>query len=169
MNKNIYLTGFMGTGKSTVGHLLAKKLGRKFIDTDQAIVKEQGMQIAEIFSQEGEDYFRTLESDLIAKLGKQNSLIVSLGGGAVMDPKNQAIIKQGLWVFILTPFELLQERALETKKRPLAQDTEKFAELYKQRLPVYQKAELIVDAGSEPADFVCQEIIKKRILAHEKT
>lgn len=161
-NKNIYITGFMGCGKTTVGRLLAKKLNRKFVDTDSRIEEKAKTTINQVFEDHGEAHFRELESQEIKECDQQNSLVVSLGGGAILDPRNQLILKKGIWIFLQTPFPIIEERVMRKSHRPLATESQKLEELYKKRMPVYQKAEHIIDCDGD-SEKVCQEIIKQII------
>ena len=100
-NKNIIFTGFMGTGKTTVGKLVAEKLGRQFIDTDELIEERQGMSIPEIFKHLGEAAFRTMEADIAQELGKKEGLVISTGGRLMLDPSNVAALSVNGRVFCL--------------------------------------------------------------------
>jgi len=148
----------MGSGKTTIGRLLAKKLHRKFIDSDSEIQKIAQKSISEIFEEKGEEHFRTLEAQTIQNLAKETNLVISLGGGAVMDPHNQEIFAKGVWIFLNTPFAIIKERVSRNDYRPLAKDTKKFEELYKKRLPMYQKAKVVIDCEGDPEN-VCQMIL----------
>lgn len=159
-HKNIYLTGFMGCGKTTVGWLLAKTLGRRFIDTDALIEKQSQKSIRQIFADEGEAHFRRLEARLLRQIARKKDLVVSLGGGVPVDPQNRRLLKKGHWVFLKAPLSTLKNRVKGTGSRPLAANAKDFARLYKSRLGVYQKACVTVDARGRPRD-VCQRIIKE--------
>ena len=99
--KNIYLVGFMGTGKTTVGRILAGKLGKDFVEMDEAIEKKEGRRIKDIFASEGEGYFRRLERELLKKISSQLDLVVSCGGGLVCDSANLKILKNTGHLFSL--------------------------------------------------------------------
>lgn len=159
-NKNIYITGFMGSGKSTIGRLLAEKLQRKYADTDEMIEQSAQKSINEIFQTEGEPHFRKLESQTLAKLDQETNLVVSLGGGAIIDPKNQKIINKGIWIYLNVPFEVIKERVMRKSHRPLAKNTNELEDLYKKRLPVYLRAQFTIDCPGEAED-TCEIILDK--------
>lgn len=118
--KNIVLTGFMGTGKSTVGALLAKKLGRKFIDSDEAIVEREGRNIPEIFAADGEEYFRRIEADVIRGLSELSGCIIATGGGVVLNPENiKALRKNGVVINLSASAETIYKRTSKSNTRPL--------------------------------------------------
>ncbi|MBF0107321.1 MAG: shikimate kinase [Deltaproteobacteria bacterium] len=162
MAPNIYITGFMGAGKTRTGLLLAQKLNRRFLDTDTLIVNEAQMTITEIFEKKGEAWFRALESRIIGDLSQRTSLVVGLGGGAILDEKNRQVLSRGIWVFIDTSFQIIKERVGRRSHRPLAQDPKKFEELYNQRLPLYRQAAIII-SNKEDAEVICQSIIQEII------
>lgn len=159
-NKNIYLTGFMGSGKTRVGKLLSQKLNRRFVDTDQLIQEKSGQTINEIFEKLGEAHFRQLEKETLVELSGQSRLVVSLGGGAVLDPANQEVLKNGVWIFLDTPFEMIKERVERRDHRPLGKDPQKLEELYKTRLPIYHLATHVIRCQGDAEDF-CQSILEK--------
>ncbi|MCH7782266.1 shikimate kinase [candidate division KSB1 bacterium] len=117
---NIFLTGFMGAGKSTIGKNIAKELNYAFIDLDEIIESKAGKSISEIFQQDGESYFRTLENRVLSDyLGKKN-IVVSLGGGTLIDPGNATHVKDsGVLIYLSAEPEELWERVKFTNKRPL--------------------------------------------------
>lgn len=99
MRGNVYLTGFMGTGKSVVGERLGRRLRRRFVDLDAEIVKESGKSVAGIFEKNGEKTFRRLERAALVKTAKKGGLVVALGGGALLDKRNKALVgKTGVLV-----------------------------------------------------------------------
>ncbi len=150
----------MGSGKSRLGHILAQKLSRTFVDTDALVEKKAHFTVADIFEKQGEAYFRKLETETIAELAQRTNLVVALGGGAVLDEKNRVLLKQGLWVFIDPPFAALKERIMRRTHRPLAKSVEQLDELYKTRRPFYEMAPIHVIETGDPED-VCQEALKK--------
>lgn len=154
---NIYLCGFMGCGKSTVGKILAKKLSMEFIDMDTAIEDFYKMKIPEIFSSYGEEGFRERETEICRILSEKDSLIVACGGGAVLRKENVEIIKKsGTIVFLKVPEENLINRLRnDPTPRPVIQNKsdENILEIYRNRLPKYlEAAEKIVDCCENPEE-----------------
>jgi len=157
-NKNIILTGFMGTGKTTVGKMLAKKTHRKFVDTDQLIEKRQGMSIPDIFSKIGESAFRQMEAEIAKELGKKEGLIISTGGRFMLDPENVAALSHTGRVFCLvaTPKEILSRLQNDTNHpRPLLDvpnPGEQIIELLRQRKKGYQRFLKLATDDKQPTD-----------------
>lgn len=131
--ENIILIGMPGSGKTTVGMLLAEKTGHTFVDADDEIVKAAGKSIPEIFAQDGEDAFRALETQVLRQLGKKPGQIIATGGGCVTRAENYDLLHQNGKVFCL---ERVLDR-LATDGRPLSQAT-KLEEMYRQRKPLYE-------------------------------
>lgn len=148
----IFLTGFMGVGKSGIGSVLAERLGWKFVDTDQIVEQEAGLSIAQIFQTHGEAHFRELEQKVVIRATSYQNTVVSLGGGALMDPESlRAVEERGNLVYLSASPELLQNRlGKNAEKRPLLagldrrQQLEKIQALLKIREPIYQKAKFTV-------------------------
>lgn len=142
----IYLTGFMGSGKSTVGKALADRLGWMFVDLDEDIVKQENCPIATIFDERGEPEFRRIEREALKKRVRQISMgrptIMALGGGTFTEADNvDLLVQHGITVWLDCPFELIRQRIAETEVRPLARDPEKFRALYDSRREAYAKAD----------------------------
>jgi len=160
----IFLVGFMGCGKTTVGQALAQRLSCRFLDLDQRIEAAAGSTIAEIFDGRGEAEFRELEHrELRAALGElgQGPAVVALGGGAFVQPRNLGLVEQsgGLTVWLDAPLETLLERCSHPgDTRPLAREPERFRRLYRERLPFYARARLRVDAAA-PVESVVETIL----------
>lgn len=132
---NLALIGMPGSGKTTVGRLLAKKLGRPFVDCDQRIVQSQGCAIAEIFSRQGEAAFRRLETATLAQIAKEGGQVIATGGGVVTRPENLRLLRQNsLLIWLDRPLEQLQL----AKGRPLSPNAQANANLYQQREPLYR-------------------------------
>ncbi len=143
--KNIYLTGFMGTGKSTVAQELSKLFQVSLIDMDKALTKQFGMTISKVFEEQGEGVFRRAEKELLTTLSKnEQPLIVSCGGGVVKDPENIGIMKSSGTVFLLTASpETLFERLKNDNERPLLQgrlSVEGISEMLLLRSAMYERA-----------------------------
>ncbi|MHB8157378.1 MAG: shikimate kinase, partial [Desulfocucumaceae bacterium] len=118
--KNIVLIGFMATGKTVVGRVLAQRLGRQFLDIDEEIERVTGKTISEIFSRHGMIRFRSEESLIISKLSQRESLVIATGGGAVLNPENvTALKKNGVLVLIKATPEIIFKRVKQGKTRPL--------------------------------------------------
>lgn len=159
----IFLAGFMGCGKSTVGKLLSQKLAWKFVDLDDEIEREQGRAIAEIFEAEGEERFREIEA---AALREQIQLIrcgrarvVALGGGAYAQERNREQLSAGgVVIYLDAPVEKLWQRVAGETERPLARDEGAFRALHAQREPLYAQAHYRIDADRD-ADAIVDEIL----------
>lgn len=164
LKKTVYLCGFMGCGKSTLGRFASKTFGLPIVDTDFIISKKARMSISEIFEKKGEEHFRNLETKVIRSLSYQKPRIVSLGGGAVMREKNLFFMKRtGLVVFINTPFEVIYERVKRNNRRPIVNRStkEELEELYKARKPVYSAAADIVLNPNGEVEESFEELIEK--------
>ena len=158
-NRNIILTGFMGTGKTTVGKLLAKKMNRNFIDTDQLIETRQGLSIPDIFADLGESAFRQMEADLAQELGEKEGLIISTGGRFMLDSVNVAALSNNGRVFCLvaTPQEILSRlKNDKDNRRPLLNvpnPSEQIVELLQERKKGYQRFLKLATDNKHPADI----------------
>lgn len=163
MNGNIILCGFMGSGKSTIGVLLSKKLGMSFIDLDSYIEKKENMTVSQIFEAHGEPYFRQREHEASKELSEKNGLIIAAGGGTLIDKENAEVLrKSGKIVLLDLPVEIIAERLKGDNTRPLLQREDKdkaMRELYEKRMPLYKEAaDIIIDAAAAPL-IVCGRII----------
>lgn len=155
---NIILTGFMATGKTVTGKMVAEELGYEFVDTDELIVKRSGISVAEIFSEKGEAAFRRMERDLAQELGDKDGLVVSTGGGLMLDPANVAALSRRGRVFCLvaTPGEIF-DRVSNDKQvnRPLLDVDDPMhhiEEMLKQREKGYGCFLQIVTSGKTPEE-----------------
>jgi len=155
----------MGAGKSTVGRLLSKKLNYNFIDIDSEIEKNQSVPINEIFSTNGEKYFRALETGILKTLSECSNQIISTGGGIVIKDENWEIMKStGVTVYLKASIEMLFDRVKHKTTRPLLKvenPFEKAKELFLSRESLYEKSEIILDReGLEPED-VAEAIVRE--------
>lgn len=166
---SIYLIGMPGSGKTTVGRLLAQQLGYGFVDSDAVIEQASGGKtINEIFTTAGEDAFRELESRVLAELSAHTRLVISTGGGIILRQMNWSYLQHGLVVWLDVPVKLLMERLAEDNTRPLLKDPDphqKLQRLFDERQPLYEQADIrvTVNAGETPeqiAERVMQEIPK---------
>ncbi len=160
--KNVYLVGFMGTGKTVVGKLLADELGREFIEMDALIEKEQKKSISRIFAEEGEAYFRGLEHKLLKNLSLKSDLIVSCGGGLVCNPANLALLKKsGVLICLSASAEEISQRTKKHTSRPLLNVNnriEKIKELLEKRKSCYDQADYKVDTDKLQPGEVASKI-----------
>lgn len=153
----------MGAGKTTVGRQLAKRLQRRFLDSDHEIEARTGVRIPVIFEIEGEAGFRRRESQVLAELAKEKDLVLATGGGAVLALENRRCLREsGLVVYLHAPPEILYERTRHDRNRPLLQVEDPLATLrllYEQRDPVYREvAHLVVDGRNGAAGQLTQRI-----------
>lgn len=166
MNKNIFLIGFMGAGKSTIAKKLQSSLNMKLVEMDARIVEEQGMSINDIFAKFGESHFRDIESELILTIGNEGDTVVSCGGGVVVRPENTEYMKKnGTIVFLSAKPETIYERVKDSTDRPILNghmNVEYIAELMEKRRALYEAAaDIRIETDGKNADSICEEIINK--------
>ncbi len=161
----VFLVGFMGSGKNTVGQELARRLAWDFIDLDARIEVREHQTIPEIFRLKGEPAFRSAETTALRDLTTSltRNAVVALGGGAFIPETNRALLAPWPSVFLDAPVSELWQRCLEHEaadgaKRPLRNDPEQFARLYEQRLPFYRQASLVVNTSGKQVPEICDEI-----------
>lgn len=170
--KNIVLTGFMGTGKTSVGRILAYRLGLEFIDTDEEIEKVTGKTIQDLFSRYGSIRFRSEETLVIKKLSDREGLVIATGGGAVLNPENVAALKKkGVVVLIRSSPEVIRKRVRSGRNRPLLAGAcdlkQRIEDLMAEREEIYRAAaDLEVLSGEESKEEVTCKII--RLLGERK-
>jgi len=146
---NIVLIGFMGTGKTAVGKLLAKRLRRRFVDVDQLIERRAGRSVRQIFTAWGEARFRRLECATIARVAKHAKLVIATGGGAVLDPGNVAVLRNsGLVICLSASVRAILARIGGSRTRPLLANADRrrrIIALLRQRRPAYAQADVTID------------------------
>ena len=160
----IVLIGMMGAGKTTVGRALAKKIGRKFIDLDHAIVDRCGVDIPTIFDIEGEEGFRRRETEVLQEVILQHDIVLATGGGAVLRPENRQLMKQYGRVFYLrVDVDELYRRVAKDKNRPLLatpNPKERLIELLAERSDIYEEAaDHILDSTDGSLNIIVDQII----------
>ncbi len=154
LNCNLVLYGFMGTGKSTVSKLLSSKIEVPYVDTDNYIENKMSMTISEIFSRYGEIFFRNLETNICKEFSNKTNLIISVGGGTVLYDKNvNYLSKNGKFVFLNTPIDIIKKRLKYDSSRPLLKSSnysKKIENLFFQRLPLYKSiSDIIIDCDDD--------------------
>jgi shikimate kinase len=159
----IYLIGFMGAGKTSVGWRLAKKLGWKFVDLDEEIERDQARAVAEIFRTEGEAGFRQIERNCLKKLSSSANIekyVIAFGGGTFLDPENRSIAEStGLTVWLKVSFSTVAGRVKIDGTRPKFTSTEQAELLHQSREPFYALAKLHISTDQGTPDTVVNEIL----------
>jgi shikimate kinase len=163
--KSIVLTGFMGAGKSTVGRSLAKLSGLPLVDLDALIVQQQGDTIPSIFADQGEAAFRRYETEALRSLSDACPIILATGGGIVGHQENWQLMRRlGSVIYLRANWQTLRARLAGSTDRPLATAERSEADvknLWQQRIPLYEQADLIVDTDCRKVDEVVREILTK--------
>jgi shikimate kinase len=161
--KTIILTGFMGTGKSTVGEILALKLGYDFVDLDRCIVEREGSSINDIFLKKGESYFREIERDELLGLLEKENQVVSTGGGVVIFPENRHVMRRsGIVINLLAQPDILLQRLRDETERPLlqgAKNLEMIKKMLSERENWYADADIQIDTSEKNVEDVVREIL----------
>jgi len=164
----IYVVGFMGAGKSTVGRHLAHRMGWSFFDSDAEIEAAEGTGIPEIFATRGEAEFRRIESQIIGQhvrwIERGRPAILALGGGAFTIPANRELLaNNGITVWLDCPFETVQHRVAQATHRPLARAPEAFAALYQSRRDHYSLADVHVPITSDDPEITVNAILENAL------
>lgn len=164
MDTNLYLVGFMGTGKSTVGRLVARQLGFEFIDSDQEIERRQGRPVSQIFAEQGEAAFRAMEREFIEAGHPAQRCVVSCGGGLVVPPGMLELLRRrGVIVCLHAPLETILQRTRHSTHRPLLaveNPEQRIRELYAQREPVYRQAGTMVLTDKRPLREIAAHVLR---------
>lgn len=159
----IYMTGFMGAGKTTIGAALGKKMQLPVYDTDQLIETECQATVRELFRRRGERFFRRCETAVLKKLSvHRETAVITTGGGIMTNPENQIVMKQsGIVFFLYCDLETIRQRLAADSSRPLLQKNpgRRLNELYARRLPDYLKATATVNTTGKPIALIVDEIL----------
>ena len=155
----VVLVGFMGAGKTTVGRIMAERLGQPFVDSDVLIEQRLGRDIRDIFRTEGEPYFRQLEHDTVAGLVRGPDAVIALGGGAVEDPRSRAVLRNVRVVYLRVSYDEAMARVKSDEFRPMLHRPD-LDEVYKRRLPVYEDLSVLtVDTDGRRPDAIAHEVL----------
>ena len=168
--RHVYLVGFMGSGKSTVGEILANKLGAFFVDLDRFIEETVGVEISEIFSEYGEEHFREVESYVLNEVAASpDPSVVATGGGIVLKEDNWRVMEEsGVTIHLHASIDTLWNRVSGTNNRPLAEDRQQFESLYWSRLPLYRRAQIEVVSHPKSPEEVAEEVLDALGLIEEE-
>lgn len=161
---NLILVGMMGSGKTTMGRVLARQLGKEFVDSDEEIIRRTGVTVPHIFDVEGEAGFRQREAAAIRELAGRDNMVLATGGGAVLDGDNRAILKQsGIVIYLKASAHDLWQRTRHDRNRPLLQTGNPYArlvELFQQRDPLYrQVSDIVVQSGKQSAHTLMLRLV----------
>jgi 3-dehydroquinate synthase len=161
---NIFLVGLMGSGKTTIGRALAKRLNKRFVDADHEIEARTGATIPWIFEIEGEASFRQREADVIRDLTAQEGIVLATGGGAVLNEQSRQFLKErGTVIYLRASVNSILQRTSHDRNRPLLQTDDpkaRIEELSQQRAPLYQEvAHIIIETGRPNVQSVVQTIL----------
>lgn len=163
--ENLVLIGFMGTGKTTIGQILAEKLDRSFVDIDKKIESENGMTIAEMFRLYGESYFRDRERCMIATVSSYKNSVIATGGGAILLPENITNLKlNGIVIALMASPEVIITRLGRDGTRPLLNlpnRQQEIAKLLSERAQRYEEADISIDTNENSPQAVAEEIITR--------
>ena len=163
---NIFLIGLMGAGKTSVGKLLARRLGRTFIDSDHEIERATGVRVPVIFEIEGEVGFRTRESRMLAELANRPNIVLATGGGAILAPENRKLLAQrGIVVYLRAAPHDLWQRTRHDRNRPLLRNIDPLgtlSRLFDERDPLYREiAHVTVDTGNQSLSSLAHRLEQK--------
>ena len=164
--KNIFLIGFMGSGKSTVASCLSQNYGMEIVQIDQLLVERAGMSIPDIFAKYGEPYFRDAETNLLIDIQSAQDKVVSCGGGVVLREQNVSEMKKSGYIVLLTAKpETILERVKNNDDRPLLRGNKNVAyisEMMEKRRPKYEgAADIIIHTDGKQVEEICTEILKQ--------
>ena len=156
--KNIVLIGMPACGKSTIGYWLSKKINYPFVDVDRYLEEKENKIISDIFSNEGEEYFRELETKYLKELSEKEGIIISTGGGAVKNKENIDILKEnGIIVFLNRTIDDISRE--NHRNRPLLQNPDNIRKLYDERIKLYRQYADIIIKNDDSMDVIVERII----------
>lgn len=170
--ERVYLTGFMGSGKSTIGPILANTIGFDFVDLDRAIEESEGKSVTRVFQEDGEPYFRGVERSMLERLATRPNLVVSLGGGTLSDRTSLATVtSSGILVYIKISTELLVKRLQNRSDRPLLMGSdgnrlsgpelrERIERLAREREPLYARADITIEADERRVGITVDRVVR---------
>ena len=161
--ENLVFLGMMGSGKSSIGSIVSKKLNIDFIDVDHQIEKKVGMDISKIFQNEGEEYFRKIEETISLKMLKKSNSVISIGGGAFLNSKiRKEILENHISFWLSWDIKTLVNRIKDSQKRPLAFNSSKneLFDLVKKRSIIYSKAMYRIDCENLTKNAIVKKILK---------
>jgi len=161
---NIVLTGFMATGKTVVGKLLAEKIGFQYIGTDELIEKQTNMKISEIFAVYGEPYFRDIETEIVRKVSEFDNYVIATGGGVVLRKENMDLLeKNGIIINLTASPDKIYERAKNSNERPLLNIPDPKSEIIRllnMREPYYKRCNFRINTDNLSVEEVVNECLK---------
>jgi shikimate kinase len=156
----VYLVGFMGAGKTSVGRALARRLDWQPVAIDELIEQRERLPVSEIFARHGEPYFRAAEREVLTEQLPKRHVVVATGGGTFVDPVNRAVINHdGASVWLDAPIERLIARLPADGRRPLAADRTALERLYQARRAAYEHAHVRLDAGRAGVDALVEQLV----------
>ncbi len=164
MDTNLYLVGFMGTGKSTVGRLVARQVGFDFVDSDHEIERMQGKPVSQIFAEQGEATFRAMEREFVERGHPPKRCVVSCGGGLIVPPGMLELIRsRGVVVCMHAPIDTIIQRTLHATHRPLLaveNPEQRLRDLYAQREALYRRSGTLVLTDKRPLREIAAHVLR---------
>jgi len=161
MPARIFLVGFMGAGKTTIGRLLADRLGWSFVDLDAEVERREGRSVADIFASVGESCFRSMETESLRAVSGPGRSVIALGGGTYIDAANRSLVDSlGTSVYLDAPFDALFGRIEDDGSRPLAGSRSEMELLFAERVASYKMARMRVDVASRAPEDIVNEVLR---------
>ncbi|RNC29302.1 MAG: Shikimate kinase [Candidatus Dichloromethanomonas elyunquensis] len=159
--KNVILIGFMASGKSSVGRVLARELGWAFLDTDSEIEQVTGLKIPDLFQKYGEVRFRSEENLMVKKLRNVSHTVIATGGGTVLSAENRELLgEMGMMIHLYAPLDVALQRVKRRQDRPLLNKSfQEIEKLWQERLTIYQQAPITIDTSVKDIEEIAGEIL----------